>query len=204
MRKILVATLLVLLAIGVVACAAPPATPVVESKPPTVALNRVEVASYFPYPAAPPTPTPAPSPSTLNIPLVLAYVFDVANPNAYPVTLTSLKFATDFEAAPNEYFTLNTPIVDDPMSVPGVSSNRLRVTVVYNTAAAFLTLAVTSGARVKSLGLNPAEVVTKWWTAPSNPAAAGIGYGVRVSQGTAEFKTEKGNAIVTFDGKFPN
>jgi hypothetical protein len=205
MRKVLMATLLVLIAIGVIACS--PAAPAVPAggdlKAPTVTLNRVEVTGFFPWPAPPPTPTPAPSVSTLNIPLVLGYVFDVANPNATPVTLTSLKFASDFEAAPNEYFTLNTPISQDSMSIPGGATNQLRVTVVYNTAAAFLTLSVTSGARVKSLGLNTNEVITKWWNAPSNPAATGIGYSVRASQGTAEFKTDKGTTVVTFEGKFP-
>lgn len=202
MRKVLLASLVLVLAISIVACTAP-ATPLPDLKAPTVSLDRVEVAGYFPYPAPPPTPTPAPSASTLNVPLVLAYVFDVNNPNPYAVTLTNLKFASDFEAAPNEYFTLNTPIMQDTQSIPGGATNKVRVTVVYNTASAFLTLAVTSGARVKQLGLNPNDVVVKWWTAPSNPAATGIGYGLRTSQGTAEFSSDKGNKVVTFEGKFP-
>lgn len=204
MRQILTTTLLVLLAIGVMACTAAPAIPAAaEIKAPTVTLNRVEVAGYFPWPAPPPTPTPAPAVSTLNIPLVLSYVFDVANPNASTVTLTSLKFASDFEAAPNEFFTLNSPIVVDTMSIPGGATNQLRVAVVYNTAQVFTSLAVTSGARIKNLGLNPGDVITKWWNAPSNPSATGFGYTVRASQGTAEFKTDKGTTVVTFEGKFP-
>ncbi len=202
MRQILSISLLILVAISGMACAATP-TPLPELKAPTVALNRVEVASYFPYPAIPPTPTPAPNPLALNIPLVLAWVFDVNNPNPYAVTLTKLQFATDFEAAPNEYFGLNTPIVTDAMAIPGGATNQVRVTVVYDTAAAGRVLAVTGGARLQALKLNTNDVIYKWWNAPANPTAAGIGYGVRASQGTAEFNSEKGNKIVQFDGKFP-
>ena len=56
---------------------------------------------------------------------------------------------------------------------------------------------------IHNLGLNPGDVITKWWNAPSNPSATGFGYTVRASQGTAEFKTDKGTTVVTFEGKFP-
>lgn len=204
MRKITLVILLGLLVIGVAACATAPAAPAAtEFKSPTVSLNRVEVAGYFPWPAPPPTPTPAPSVSTLNIPLVLAYVFDVSNPNGSTVTLKTLKFASDFEAAPNEFFTLNTPMSNDSMSIPAGATNQLRVTAVYNTAQVFTSLAVTGGARLKALSLNPGDVITKWWTAPGNATDAGLGYTVRASTGTAEFTSVKGTTVVTFEGKFP-
>lgn len=201
MRRVLFAAILLMLAITVVGCASAP--PVADLQSPQVTLNRVEVASYFPYPAAPPTPTPAPSPLTLNIPLVFAYIFDVKNPNAYPVTLTRLQFAADFEGAPNEYFTLNTPIMTDQQSIPGNTTNKVRVTVVFDTGGAGRVLAVQAGPRLTALKLNTADIVTKWWTAPGNVASSGIGYGLKVSQGTAEFTSDKGNKTVLFEDKFP-
>ncbi len=203
MRRIIVMAACMALAIGVVACAPAAPTPLPDLQSPQVSLNRVEVASYFPYPAAPPTPTPAPSPLSLNIPLVLAYVFDLKNPNPYPVTLSKLQFNADFEGAPNEYFTLSTPIVTDPMSIPGNTTNPLRATVVFDTAGASRVLAVQAGPRLTALKLNTADLIVKWWTAPSNPASSGLGYGLKVTQGTAEFKSDKGTKSVVFEDKFP-
>src|SRR3970040_2426059 len=74
---------------------------------PTWELDRVEFASYFPWPAPPPTvgpetPTPAPPPPS-RIPLILAFVFNITNPNPSPVTMKDLQFTAEFEAAPNEF-----------------------------------------------------------------------------------------------------
>lgn len=201
MRQFYIAIVVLALVLGVVGCASP--APVPDLQAPQVTLNRVEVASYFPYPAAPPTPTPAPNPLTLNVPLVFAYIFDIKNPNPYPVTLVKLQFNADFEGPTNEYFTLSTPIVTDGMSVPGGTTNPLRVTVVFDTGGAGRVLAVQAGPRLTALNMKMADLIVKWWTAPSNPASSGIGYGLRVTQGTAEFNSEKGSKTVIFQDKFP-
>ncbi|MDE3090379.1 MAG: hypothetical protein KGJ80_13440 [Chloroflexota bacterium] len=202
MRRIFIGVFLLLLIVGVAACAT--ATPLPDLKPPVVSLNRVEVARYFPYPALPPTPTPPPNPLTMpNVPLALAYVFDVTNPNPYSVTLTSLKFTADFEAAPNEYFALDTPISADATSIPAGATNPVRVVVIFDTFSVSRSLGVTGGARLAALNLKSDDLIRKWWTAPGNASAAGIGYTLRASQGTAEFKSDKGSTVVTFEGKFP-
>ena len=70
-------------------------------QPPKVELERVEVASYFPY-----APPPA------RVPLVLAFVYNITNPNPVRVGLEDFKFTVAFEAVgKGEYFPLITPIV---------------------------------------------------------------------------------------------
>ena len=155
------------------------------AQPPQVKLERVEVASYFPY-AAPPA----------RVPLVLAFVYNVSNPNDFPVALEELKFTVSFEAKPGEYFALNTPTVYETMYIPGKTSNELRVIAVFDSLIAPGNLAVTSGQRVLALGLKPADVVKGWWEKIGD-----FSFGVKVSEGVAIFNGA--SMVVPFEDSFP-
>jgi predicted small secreted protein len=152
---------------------------------PQVKLERVEVASYFPY-AAPPA----------RVPMVLAFVYKVSNPNDTPVALEELKFTVSFEAKPGEYFALNTATLYETMHIPGKTSNELRVTTVLDSLVAPGNLAVTSGQRVTALGLKPGDVVKEWWEKIGD-----FSYGIKVSEGVAMFNG--GSVIVSFEDSFP-
>ena len=154
-------------------------------QPPQVKLERVEVASYFPY-AAPPA----------RVPLVLAFVYKVSNPNDTPVALEEMKFTVSFEAKPGEFFALNTPTVYETMYIPGKTSNELRVTTVLDSLIAPGNLAVTSGQRVLALGLKPGDVVKEWWEKIGD-----FSYGIKVSEGVAIFNGA--SMIVPFEDRFP-
>ncbi len=155
------------------------------AQPPQVKLERVEVASYFPY-AAPPA----------RVPLVLAFVYKVSNPNDTPVALEEMKFTVSFAAKPGEYFPLNTPTVYETMYIPGKTSNELRVTTVLDSLVAPGNLAVTSGQRVIALGLKPGDVVKEWWEKIGD-----FSYGIKVSEGVAIFNG--GSILVPFEDSFP-
>jgi hypothetical protein len=155
------------------------------AQPPQVKLERVEVASYFPY-AAPPA----------RVPLVLAFVYKVSNPNDFPVALEEVKFTVSFEAKPGEYFALNTPTVYETMYIPGKTSNELRVTTVLDSLIAPGNLAVTSGQRVLALGLKPGDVVKEWWEKIGD-----FSFGVKVSEGVAIFNGA--SIVVPFEDTFP-
>ena len=152
---------------------------------PQVKLERVEVASYFPY-AAPPA----------RVPLVLAFVYKVSNPNDTPVALEEMKFTVAFEAKPGEFFALNTPTVYETMYIPGKTSNELRVIAVLDSLIAPGNLAVTSGQRVLALGLKPGDVVKEWWEKIGD-----FSYGIKVSEGVAIFNGA--SMIVPFEDRFP-
>jgi hypothetical protein len=198
---------MILLALVVLlgACAAPAPTPLPEMQKPTVELAQVQVASYFPWGApaptvGPSTPTPAPTPA-IRVPLILAFVFDVKNPNPYPVTLDTggMRFTVEFEVpGKGAYFPVNTPIVNERMSVPGGATNQLRVTMVLDSLIVPGNLAVTSGAKLKELGVSGAAVVQEWFEKVGD-----FSYGIKVTGGSAEFKSDKGSAIVTFTGQWP-
>lgn len=155
------------------------------AQPPQVKLERVEVASYFPY-AAPPA----------RVPMVLAFIYKVSNPNDIPVALEEMKFTVSFEAKPGEYFALNTATLYETMHIPGKTTNDLRVTAVFDSLIAPGNLAVTSGQRVLALGLKPGDVVKEWWEKIGD-----FSYGIKVTEGVAMFNG--GSLIVPFEDSFP-
>ncbi len=152
---------------------------------PQVRLERVEVASYFPY-AAPPA----------RVPLVLGFIYNIRNPNDVPVVLEEMKFTVSFEAKPGEYFALNTPTIYERMSIPGKTANQLRVTTVLDSMVVPGNLAVTSGTRVTNLGLKPGDVVKDWWEKIGD-----FSFGIKVSEGVALFNGA--SMVVPFEDTFP-
>ncbi len=178
------AIVLLLVTMAVAGCATTPGAGGAPQSP-QVRLERVEVASYFPY-AAPPA----------RVPLVLAFVYKVSNPNDTSVALEEMKFTVSFEAKPGEFFALNTPTVYETMYIPGKTSNELRVTTVFDSLIAPGNLAVTSGQRVLALGLKPGDVVKEWWEKIGD-----FSYGIKVSEGVAIFNG--GSMIVPFEDRFP-
>jgi len=164
---------------GGTATAQPPAQPQIK-------LDRVEVASYFPY-AAPPA----------RVPLVLAFVFNVTNPGSEAVTLEELRFAYAFEAK-GEYFTLNSPAIYDTIRIPARTTSMVRVVSVLDSAIVPATLAVTQGFRLQQLELKGPDLVKMWWEKIGD-----FEYGIRISEGIATFATPKGSKLVAFQDFFP-
>jgi hypothetical protein len=154
---------------------------------PTVELDRVEVASYFPW-ADKPT----------RVPMVLAFVFKITNPNEFTVAVEDFKFTYGFEAKPGEYFDLNTPTVYDVVHIPGKMTNDLRVVSVLDSMIVPATLAVSAGARVQALELKIPDVVKMWWEQIGD-----FTFGVRVTEGVAYFTSKQGENLAFFEGKFP-
>jgi len=176
--------IILLVGLAVAGCATMPGTGG-SPRPPLVKLERVEVASYFPY-----APPPA------RVPLVLGFIYNVRNPNDFPVALEEMKFTVSFEGKPGEYFALNTPIIYEKMSIPGKTTNQLRVTTVLDSLVVPGNLAVTSGRRVTDLGLKPGDMVKDWWEKVGD-----FPFGIKVSEGVAMF--EGGSLLVSFEDMFP-
>jgi hypothetical protein len=156
-------------------------------QPPTVELERVEVASYFPYAEKP-----------ARVPMVLAFIFKITNPNRFTVALEDLKFTYGFEAKPREFFDLSTPTVYDRMHIPGRASNQLRVVSVLDSLVVPSTLAVSAGFRVQALDLKIPDLVKMWWEQIGD-----FSFGIRVTEGVAAFASDQGVVLTTFDGMFP-
>ena len=175
------------LGVALAGCATAPMGGGPITQPPKVELDRVEVASYFPY-AAPPA----------RVPLGLAFIFNIQNPNDTTVLLEDFKFTIALEAAPGEFFPLATPISYERLYTPGQTTNQLRVVTILDSLIVPGTLAVTSGYRLAPLNLKAPDVVKNWWEKVGD-----FTFGVRVSEGTATFSSGDESKLVTFEGIFP-
>ena len=172
--------------LAVAGCATMGGGPASIAAAPQVKLDRVEVASYFPF-----APPPA------RVPLILAFVFTVMNPNDHPVTLEELRFAYGFEAKPGQFFVLNSPAAYDVQSIPAKSTNQVRVVSVLDSAIVPATLAVTQGFKMQELGVKAPDLVKTWWESIGD-----FGYAIQVTEGVATFTAGKASTIVTFQDTF--
>jgi len=154
---------------------------------PTIELERVEVQSYFPYAEKP-----------ARVPLVLAFIFKITNPNTFKVAMEDMRFTYGFEAKPGEFFDLNTPTVFETMYIPGKTTNQLRVVSVLDSMVVPSTLAVSAGFRVQALELKIPDVVKTWWEQIGD-----FSFGIRVSEGVANVTSDQGSTLATFEGVFP-
>jgi len=185
MRKyrLILAGLSVLLAAAFLAgCAGMMAKPTEDNfKAPTVTLNRVEVPYYtgYWYFSSKVEPTKG-SAGNYGAPMGLGFIFDIENPNDYPVLMESLKFSIAFED-----FVLNTVAADEPMWIPAGKTNQLRVNAIMDARSSLLSLMVTGGFQLKEKGMSPWDALEKWWT-----GAPEMSFPIHVQQGSAIFKAD--------------
>ncbi len=164
-----------------------PAAPAAKLQPPKITLERAEVAAYFPY-----APPPA------RVPLIVAFVFNIQNPNSVTIAQEDLKFTYSFEAKPGEFFDLNTPTVHEITLVPPKATTQLRVVSLLDSLIVPASLAVASGYRVQQLGLKPADIVKEWWEKFGD-----FPFKIKVSEGVATYSAGKASLLATFEGVFP-
>jgi len=156
--------------------------------PPNIELERAELASYFPYDPK------------IRVPLVLAFIFKIDNPNDFKVGLESIKFTIGFEAEgkKGEFFNLATPMAYDSQYIPAKTANELRVVTVLDSQVVPGNLAVTSGSRLAALGINASDLVRYWYEKIGD-----FPFAIKVSEGSGNFTTIQGDMIVGFEGVFP-
>lgn len=166
---------------------------------PLVTLNRVEVAHYWGwwYFSNKIEPTMGTA-GNYGAPLDLAFVFDIKNPNAYPVRMEDLKFTVAFEE-----FDLNTVSSPETQWIPGGKTNQVRVHAMFDGRQSLLSLLVTGGIKLKektgSAGAGAAlKQLGAWWE-----AAPEFGFPIHVKEGSAVFKANGLMTVSTFGATFP-
>jgi hypothetical protein len=171
---------------GMTACK-PGLLPTEDLGKPKVALERVEVQSYFPWADLP-----------ARTPMALGFVFNVQNPSGYNIMLDNIKFTVSFEAAPNQYIEINTPVAYDRIYFPSNTTSQYRIVSLMDSMTINLTLLVAQAPKIQALGIKPADVIKNWYAKIGDFA-----FGIKVSEGMAVFASEKGDIFVPFEGYFP-
>ncbi|MDY6990957.1 MAG: hypothetical protein SWQ30_23185 [Thermodesulfobacteriota bacterium] len=167
--------------------------------PPVVSLDFVEVAHYWGwwYFSNKVEPTKGKA-GKYGAPLDLAFIFDVENPNPYPVMMEELKFTVAFEE-----FDLNTVSSNEVQWIPAGKTNQLRVHAMFDGQQSLLSLLVTGGFKLeeKGMGAGPGAALKQletWWTGMPE-----YSFPVHVKEGSAIFKADSLTKVTTFGGTFP-
>lgn len=161
---------------------------------PTVTLSHVEVPYYtgYYYLSSKVTPTKGTA-GNYGAPMMMAFVFDIENPNKYPVELDGFKFSVLFEE-----FEVNTVSSSETMWIPEGKTNQLRVPAIFDTRQTLLTLLLPGAMKIKERGQSPWAVLEAWWT-----GAPDFAFPVGVSEGSAIFKAGDLVEVTAFEATFP-
>ncbi len=183
------AAMLIIIALGLLSMTAckPGLLPTDNLGKPKVTLERIEVASSFPWVDLP-----------ARTPLGLSFVFNIENPSGYNIMLDNFKFSYSLQVTPDYFVEVNIPVSYDRIYFPPQTTSQYRIVSIMDSAVINGKLAVTQGARLQALNLKPADVIKNWYEKIGD-----FSFGIRVTEGMAVFSSEKGESFVPFDGKFP-
>ena len=161
---------------------------------PVVTLNRAEVANYWGYwfYGAKNEVTRG-KPGSNGAPLSLHFIFDIKNPNPYPVAMESINFTVAFED-----FDINTVGSSEVMWIPAGKTNQLRIPAMFDVQQSFLSLGVASGQQLQEKKLNAHDLLEKWWTTIPD-----FSFPVQVKEGSAVFKADKTTGVAAFSASYP-
>jgi hypothetical protein len=166
-------------------------------KTPEVTLSHAEVPSYFGYwfydNKVQPTQPANAKPGNNGAPLIYAFVFNIKNPNDFPVLLDNMKFTVALDG-----FDLNTVGTQDQIWIPDGKTSQVRVPCVFGMFEAFLSLGVVGGMELQKMGKKPWEMLEKWWT-----KAPDFSFPVEVRDGSAVFKADGITKVAPFKAKYP-
>jgi len=195
-NKLTVVTCLSVLAIAVLFSGCASFSKPTESnfKDPVVKLNLVDLAHYFGwwYYSSKVEPTKGTAGNNAA-PLDYAFIFDIENPNSYPIMLESLKFACVLDG-----FEINSGYSNETMWIPAGKTNQLKVEVMYDFSGTQLSLLVVAGQELKDKGINWLDWIEKIWT-----QAPDFSFPIQVTQGAAVFKADGLTRVVAFEGSYP-
>lgn len=175
------------------ACATAPTPTKKDFQVPVVTLNSVEVPYYtgWWYYDVKVEPTKG-NAGKYGAPLALAFVFDIQNPNEYPVMMDGFKFTVAFDGI--DVNTVNSPEIQ---WIPAGKTNQVRVTAITDARAALLSLLVTGGFKLKEKGTNVWAQLENWWLAAKDYSLA-----IEVKEGSAVFEADGSTNVAAFSGKF--
>jgi hypothetical protein len=163
-------------------------------KSPTVTLSHVELEHYFGWWFYGAKVEPDKGKAGNNgAPLDYAFIFEITNPNDYPVMLDGFSFSVAFEE-----FGLNRVIAPETMWIPAGKTNQMRVHALFDVRPVQMSLLVTGGFKLKEKGVSFWEQLETWWTGAPN-----FSFPLNVNEGSAVFTADGVTRVVPFNATFP-
>lgn len=123
-------------------------------------------------------------------PLPMSFVFNIHNPNPYPVKLDGFNFTVFFD---ND-FALVTVNNQDTYWIPAGKTDQVRATTMITTRSALLSLLVTGGYGLKERGWSPWDALKRWWTGIPDRS-----FPITVKEGAFNFEANGIQRVLAFE-----
>lgn len=178
----------------VIGCALMPTPSEDNFQDPKISLVQVEITYYagYYYFSSEVNPTRGQA-GDYGAPMQLSFIYELANPNAFPVLLDGFSFTVLFEE-----FEVNTVSSPETMWIPPGKTNQLRVPATLDARQTLLNLQLPGALKLKENNLKAWDVLERWWT-----QAPDFAYQISASQGAAVFKADGITRVVAFHAVYP-
>lgn len=198
MKKKLVLITILFFGLGVIlaSCAAMQTKPTAANfKAPVITLESFMVPQYdgYWYYGAKTKPTKGKA-GNRGAPLPLTFLFNIQNPNPYPVLLEGLQFTVAFD----KEFDLVTIHNDDSNWIPAGKTDQVRATSMITVRSGLLSLLVTGGYKLKARKWSPWKALERWWTGVPD-----LSVPVTVHEGAFTFAADGVTKVVSYQGDVP-
>ena len=178
-----------------ISCSGMPAKPTEANfKAPVVSLESVQVTQYngYWYYDAKVTPTKGKAGANSAM-LPMAFLFNITNPNDYPVKLDGFGFTVAFDD-----LDVNMVNAFETQWIPPGKTNQLTVMSIVDVQQVLLSLLIPNAEKVKAKNTNAWALLEKWWTEIPNMTVP-----VEARKGAATFTADGVQKVIPFAAKFP-
>jgi len=163
-------------------------------KSPVVKLESVQVPSYFGYWYYDAKATPLKGkPGANSAVLPVAFLFNITNPNDYPIKLDGFVFTVAFED-----IDINIVNAYETQWIPSGKTNQFSTVLIVDVQQVLGGLLIANYEKVKAKNTTPWDLLEKWWTEIPNMTVP-----IEVKRGAATFTADGAQKVVPFTGKFP-
>jgi len=195
MKRILIIACIFGIGLILMSCAGMPAKPTEANfKAPVISLDTVFVPKYFGYWFYDAKITPVKGKAGNNSsPLSVSLIFNITNPNDYPIKLDGFVFTVAFEG-----IDVNMINVLETQWIPAGKTNQISVISTIDIAELRTSLLIASHEKVKAKNTDAWTLVEKWWTEIPNLTVP-----IQVEKGAATFTADGVQKIIPFTAKYP-
>jgi hypothetical protein len=178
-----------------ISCAGMPAKPTETNfKAPMISLDTALVPKYFGYWFYDAKITPVKGKAGNNSsPLTVSFIFNITNPNTYPIKLDGFVFTVVFEG-----IDVNMINVLETQWIPAGKTNQLSVMSTIDIGELLGSLAIASYEKVKAKNTNAWALIEKWWIEIPNMTVP-----IGVEKGAATFTADGVQKVFPFTAKYP-
>jgi len=178
-----------------ISCAGMSAKPTESNfKSPTVALEIVQIPSYFGYWYYDAKATPLKGkPGANSAVLPVAFLFNITNPNEYPIKLDGFVFTVGFED-----IDINIVNAYETQWIPSGKTNQLSQVLIVDVQQVLGGLMIANYEKVKAKNVAPWDLLEKWWIEIPNMTVP-----IEVKRGAATFVADGVQKVIPFAAKYP-